>query len=134
MIQDLAKFHINYIGQKALRSVLAQTTSKQVEIQIPAPQKQQKNPRSKSFDNVKSEKEIEKLVDRKIKLLIPSLVERVATLVELRSQRQNSKHCDQCSKFKRIISQNLLSTTNVCNEEEFEEIFELISENKAKRY
>lgn len=71
MIHELAAFHVYKIGQKAVENALTQLNCSQFSIKI---ESKPRIPRSKSLDNQKSEKEIEKLVDKKIKTLIPSLV------------------------------------------------------------
>jgi hypothetical protein len=53
MVNELAKFHVFQIGQKAINNALSQLNTKQYSIKIESTLKP-KSPRSKSFDNVKS--------------------------------------------------------------------------------
>lgn len=71
MIQELATFHVYKIGQIALENAFTQLNWSQFSIKIEA---KPRIPRSESIHSVKSEKEVENLIDKKIKILIPSLV------------------------------------------------------------
>ena len=51
-------------------------------------------------------------------------------LVEMRSRKQS---CEQCDKYKRLINKALLlNAHDLCNEEEFEEIFASFGDRKCK--